>query len=160
MSSRSGAKIEVSLVNEQSRHAVDEVQLIEAVTAVLSDSPFTSAKISIAVVDDATIREINRQYLNHDWTTDVISFPLENAAGHLEGEVIISADTAASVAVELGNSAVAEQLLYAIHGTLHLAGYGDKSPAEIEQIRRAEARYLREFGVEPVRDIETGASTP
>ena len=67
----------------------------------------------------------------------------------LEGEIILSADTAASAAAEHGTTAAAEQLLYVIHGTLHLVGYGDKSPEEADAMRAAEARYLQQFGMEP-----------
>ena len=64
--------------------------------------------------------------MNHDWPTDVLSFVLDDDDGHLEGEVIISADTAAAAAAEVGWPAAAEQLLYVIHGMLHLVGYRDK----------------------------------
>lgn len=138
-------EFEISLTNEQSRHAVDERRLIEAARAVLAESAFSSAAISLAVVDDATIEELNRRHLDHDWPTDVLSFVLEEHDGHLEGEVIISADTAAAAADELGFSADREQLLYVIHGMLHLVGYDDKSCAEAQEMRAAEARYLQRF---------------
>ena len=140
---------EVSLANQQSRHAVDEERLLEGARAVLRDSGVASAAISVAVVDDPTIHELNRRYLQHDWPTDVLSFVLEEEDGRLEGEVIVSADTAAAAAAEIGWPAAAEQLLYVIHGTLHLVGYRDKMPAEAEQMRAAEAKYLRQLGLEP-----------
>jgi probable rRNA maturation factor len=138
----------VSFVNRHSRHAVDENQLSAAVRAVLDDSPFTSANISVAVVDDETLHELNRQYLNHDWPTDVLSFVLDEHGGHLEGEVIISADTAAASAAEIGWPAAAEQLLYVVHGTLHLVGYRDESSTDEREMRAAEARFLLQFGLE------------
>lgn len=149
---------EISVANEQSRHPVDERQLCDAVQAVLRDSQFDSARISIAVVDDATIHELNRQYLEHDWPTDVLSFVLERQDGHLEGEIILSADTAAIAAVEAAWPASAEQLLYVIHGTLHLVGYDDKSRTDARQMRQAEANYLRQFGWE--RTITDGDAVP
>src|SRR5436190_1592837 len=120
------SRFQIALSNQQSRHAVDEQKLREAALAVLNNSAFSSAAISIAVVDDATIHELNRRHLDHDWPTDVMSFVLEDNNGHLEGEVIISADTAAAAAEELGCTADREQLLYLIHGMLHLVGYRDK----------------------------------
>ncbi len=137
---------EVLLSNEQSRHAVDDEQLVAAALAVLRESDFSSAMISLAVVDDAAIRDLNRQFLNHDFPTDVLSFALQDDGSHLEGEVIISADTAAAAAAELGWTPAAEQLLYVIHGMLHLVGYRDKTPAEAQQMRIAEARFLGQFG--------------
>jgi probable rRNA maturation factor len=137
---------EILFSNEQSVHAVDSEQLIAAAKAVLQESDFSSAMISLAVVDDPTIHELNRQFLNHDYPTDVLSFALQDDGTHLEGEVIISADTAAATAAELGCTPAAEQLLYVIHGMLHLVGYCDKSPADAQEMRVAEARFLGDFG--------------
>lgn len=148
---------DISLTNEQSQHAVDEQQLIDAAKSVLLDSPFSSAAISLVVVDNPTIHELNRQYLEHDWPTDVLSFVLEDGGTHLEGEVIISADTAAESADELGCSAAAEQLLYVVHGVLHLVGFRDKTPSDVEEMRAAEAKFLRQFGFEPSASADTGA---
>jgi probable rRNA maturation factor len=138
----------VLLANRQSRHAVNETELIAAAQSVLNESHFSSGNVSVAVVDDETIHELNRHYLNHDWPTDVLSFVLDGEHGHLEGEVIISADTAATSAAEIGWSAAAEQLLYVIHGMLHLVGCRDKTAADKKAMRAAEVRYLRQFGLE------------
>jgi probable rRNA maturation factor len=140
-------RFEISLTNEQSRHAVDEARLIDAARAVMQDSEFSSAAISLAVVDDDTIQELNRRHLDHDYATDVLSFVLEDDGRHLEGEVILSADTAAAAALEVGTSAEHEQLLYVVHGMLHLVGYRDKSDEEAREMRAAEDRYLRQFEV-------------
>lgn len=138
----------ISLANQQCDHAVNEQQLIDAARLVLRDSAYTTATISLAIVDDPAIHELNRRYLNHDWPTDVLSFALDERAGHLEGEVILSADTAAAEAADIGWPAAAEQLLYVIHGTLHLVGYRDKTPEEVRAMRAAEDKYLREFGID------------
>jgi probable rRNA maturation factor len=142
--------IQVSLVNEQPRHTVDDAQLIEAAATVLRDSDYSSAAISLAVVDDATIHALNRQYLEHDWPTDVLSFVLEDDGTHLEGEIVLSADTAASAAEDVGSSPAAEQLLYVIHGALHLIGYDDTTPEAAEQMRAAEIQYMKRFLPRPM----------
>src|SRR3954470_14271396 len=140
-------QFEISLTNEQTQHAVDGQRLVEAARAVLRDSEFSSAAISLAVVDDETIHELNRRHLNHDYATDVLSFVLEDDGRHLEGEVILSADTAAAAALEVGTSAEHEQVLYVVHGMLHLVGYRDKSDEDAREMRAAEDRYLRPFEV-------------
>ena len=148
--------ITISLANRQSVHPVNEQQLVDAARLVLQQSRFTSATISLAVVDDLTIHDLNRRFLNHDWPTDVLSFALDERDGHLEGEVILSADTAAAEAAEIGWPAAAEQLLYVIHGTLHLVGYQDKTPEEAQAMQAAEDKYLREFGIDqPQRSQST-----
>ena len=146
--------LQVSVANEQLRHAVDEDQLIAAARAVLQRSPFRTAVVSLAIVDDPTIHELNRRYLNHDWPTDVLSFALAENDGHLEGEVVISADTAATAAEELGWSAAAEQLLYVVHGMLHLIGYRDKNPDDAARMREAENELLYQFGFHPPSQVQ------
>jgi probable rRNA maturation factor len=136
---------EIALTNQQSRHSVQEDQLISAARAVLQDSDFASATISLAIVDDKAIHDLNRRHLNHDYPTDVLSFVLSDEGSHLEGEVIISADAAISNAGEHGTSPENEQLLYVIHGMLHLVGYRDKSADDAQEMRAAEARYLQQF---------------
>lgn len=138
---------QVLIANEQSTLAIDEPRMVAAVRSVLAKSSFQSATVSVAVVDDAAIHDINRQYLQHDYPTDVLSFVLEDEGRHLLGELVVSADTAASNAVEYDWSPMEELLLYLVHGTLHLVGYRDKQPEEIAAMRHAEAEHLRHIGV-------------
>ena len=103
--------IKVLITNEQSQHAIDGEQLRAAVLGVVDEAEIGAGEVSLAIVDDETIHALNVQYLQHDYPTDVISFVLEQAAGHLEGEVIVSADMAATVAQEYGWPAQHELLL-------------------------------------------------
>jgi probable rRNA maturation factor len=137
---------ELSLANEQSAHAVDQERLLSAARSVLEDSRFKSATISLAVVDDATIHAINLEFLEHDYPTDVLSFTLDDMGGHLNGEIVLSADTAAEAACEHSTTAAHEQLLYVIHGMLHLVGYDDVNATDAERMRSAEQQYLRQCG--------------
>lgn len=139
--------LRVLIANEQSTLTIDEAQLEAAVRVVFRDSSYGSGMVSIAVVDDPTIHEINRQYLQHDYPTDVLSFVLDDQEHHLEGELVVSTDTATSNATEYEWSPFSELLLYVIHGALHLVGYRDKQPDEIAEMRSAEAKYLRELGL-------------
>jgi probable rRNA maturation factor len=137
----------VPVANEQATLALHESRLVAAVHAVLADSIFTSAYVSIAVVDDPTIHALNVQYLQHDYPTDVLSFVLEQSDTRVEGELIVSADTALREAADAGWSPHDELLLYVIHGTLHLVGYDDHTPADQAAMVAAEARYLQHLGV-------------
>jgi probable rRNA maturation factor len=134
---------EFSLANNQLAHEVDEERLLSAARRVLEDSSYRSAAISVAVVDDDTIHALNRQFLKHDYPTDVLSFTLEDTGAHLDGEIVLSADTAATAATEHGTTASHEQLLYVIHGMLHLVGYDDIEPADAQRMRAAEQYYLQ-----------------
>ena len=119
--------IKIELTNPQEQHSVDEERLIEAVRSVLQEEGLKRAEISIAVVDDPTIHELNVQYLKHDYPTDVLSFVLQREEDYVDGELIVSADTAAAQSIRYGWQAADELLLYVIHGALHLVGYQDGS---------------------------------
>lgn len=143
--------ISVEVCNEQSALPVDPDRIRRAVGVVLAGESIAAATISIAVVDDPAMRELNRRYLDHDYETDVLSFLLEESDQQLDGEIIVSADTAILQAGEFAWSADDELLLYVIHGTLHLTGYDDHSAADRGQMRRKEMQYLRELGLDSRR---------
>jgi probable rRNA maturation factor len=141
--------ITIDIANEQSTLPVDSRRLRRAVRTILEDASVEQARISLAVVDDPTIHRLNRQYLDHDCTTDVLSFNLDDSAGGIEGEVIVSADTAAAAAPAFGWRPEDELLLYVIHGVLHLVGLRDGTRPQRQQMRRRERECLARFGLEP-----------
>lgn len=92
--------------------------------------------------DDKQLLEINRQYLNHDYFTDIISFELSQKYEPVIGEIYISIDRIRDNARELGETFTRELHRVIFHGALHLCGYKDKKPREIEEMRKAESKYL------------------
>jgi probable rRNA maturation factor len=139
----------VHIADEQTRLPTDAVRLRDAIRGVLEEAGVTRAQISLALVDDPTIHDLNRRFLDHDEPTDVLAFTLERAEDHLHGEVVVSTDTAASSAPQYGWSAADELLLYVIHGALHLVGFDDRKPADLSEMRRRERDHLARFGLEP-----------
>jgi probable rRNA maturation factor len=117
------------------------------VRAALREAAHRSVQITVAIVDDATIHDLNRRHLQHDYPTDVLSYPLVHSREKLVGEIVVSAETAQRQAPEYGWSAEEELCLYVIHGALHLAGFGDKTSAQKREMRAAENRILAELGV-------------
>lgn len=95
------------------------------------------AELSIVIVDDAQIREINRDYLQRDKSTNVISFAMQEGEGagiqpSLLGDVVISAQTAARDAEEAGLPFASELYFLLLHGILHLVGYDHERGTEEE----------------------------
>jgi probable rRNA maturation factor len=109
---------------------------------ILSDTGFIEGKLEVSIVDDATIQALNREHLDHDWPTDVLSFPLETRHPHLEAEIIVSHQTAEDRAAEFDQTKEQELLLYVIHGTLHLVGYDDQSERARTIMNQAEQKYF------------------
>lgn len=136
----------IEITNHQTAHPVDEGLMQRAVEAVLVGEGIAEAEISVAVVDDAAIHLLNRRHLDHDYATDVLSFILERDQQRLEGEVVVSADTAAAQAEAFGWSAADELLLYVVHGVLHLVGYDDYSESDRQVMRSREQKYLAALG--------------
>lgn len=123
---------------------MDRSRMRQAARTVLESEGVTEAEISIAFVDDATIHQLNKRYLDHDEPTDVLSFPLSEAGSKkLSGELVIGAEVAKRQAEERGHDVQAEMILYVIHGLLHLCGYDDKSVADALEMRERERHYLR-----------------
>ncbi len=136
-------KVEVS-DHQTYRPMLDEEceRVKSTIEHILSEHEFLNAEISVAILDDPGIQTYNNEYLQHDWPTDVISFLLSEDSDLLEGQLLISRQTADAVAAELPWDATSELLLYAIHGTLHLLGYDDQSDDEVQQMRVLERLYL------------------
>ena len=88
--------------------------------------------------------DINRQYLGHDYHTDVITFDYSDLEGRkvVSGDIFIDPETVADNADLLGTNPEEEQLRVIIHGILHLCGYKDKSDSEAAQMRAKEDFYL------------------
>ena len=142
----------IDIADQQSILSVDERQIRLAIEPILVEASIACARISVAVVDDPTIHALNRRYLQHDYPTDVLSFVLERMDDSLEGQIIVSTDTARSEAAHYGWSPEDELLLYVIHGTLHLVGFDDTTPAARQQMRDQECRALERFGLTPPWD--------
>jgi probable rRNA maturation factor len=94
---------------------------------------------------DEYLLNINQQYLQHNYYTDIITFDLSEAKDKIEGEVYISIDRVKENALE--NKVAFKEELYRVifHGALHLCGYKDKSINEIKKMRSAENKYLKHY---------------
>ena len=97
--------------------------------------------LSYLFCDDEHILEVNRQFLDHDTYTDIITFDYV-AADLISGDILISVDRVGENARTYGVPFEQELHRVVIHGVLHLLGQGDKSPDEAAEMRRQEAEAL------------------
>lgn len=93
---------------------------------------------------DERLLEINRQYLQHDYYTDIITFDLSDNPFTI-GEIYISIDRVKDNAQSLGTSFKAELHRVIFHGALHLCGYGDKKKEEVVLMRKREDFWLSRY---------------
>jgi rRNA maturation RNase YbeY len=94
---------------------------------------------------DKRLLEINRQFLQHDYYTDIISFELSTGPA-IEAEVYISIDRVRENARNLGLTLRSEIHRVILHGALHLCGYRDKTPSEKAEMRKMENYWLDSYG--------------
>lgn len=140
--------IEVEVSDTQTHLAIPDGAIEGLVARVLRLQGVSRASISIAVVDDAAIHELNRQHLGHDWPTDVITFPLSDEDDEeLSGELIVSAEMAKVTAAQAGVDPWHELALYIVHGLLHLAGFDDLDPETSAAMRKREDEVLTALGL-------------
>ena len=107
---------------------------------VIAGEKLGAGDLSIAFVDRATMRRVNRQFLKHDFDTDVLAFPLDGA---LIGELVVSTDYAVKEAKARRLPVIEEVSRYVVHGLLHLAGYDDHKPAAKSRMWKRQESYLK-----------------
>lgn len=137
--------IKVDITNLQASHAVNEPLLEEALSLTMREAG-VGGTLSVAVVDTEEITELNRRFLGRAQPTDVLSFPMQDGASDLFGEIVICSDIAAKEAASRNISFDAELTLYAVHGLLHLLGYDDEMPEQQERMHKREREILAVFG--------------
>ena len=130
-------------INNQFQGLKDPEDRTQAVCSILADSKFklNSGTLSIAFVDDASIKDLHNSFLGDPSSTDVITFP-GNPTFESVGEICISIDEAIKNSKTFGTSVSHEITLYLIHGWLHLYGLNDKNETEIKAMRQAEKEAL------------------
>ena len=132
----------VAIADEQKTLRLPEARVRRLVRRLIG-----TRSLSIAFVTNAVIRKINRKYLGHDFATDVLSFPLgsspSGAPREVFGELVISAEYAASEAKARGIPVDEELLRYVAHGVLHLLGYDDHDPKSKARMWKRQEREVR-----------------
>ncbi len=135
--------LHITITNQQRTLPVDRRRIRSTLRAILKEHGIRQAEIGVAVVDDPTIAGLHGEFLGDGTPTDVLSFPLASGDGPIEGEVVVSAETAAAAAPRFRLTPADELLLYVIHGTLHLLGYDDTTAARRAAMGREQRACLR-----------------
>jgi probable rRNA maturation factor len=133
----------------------DEPRITSLIASIVDRerSTATEHEISVHLVGDATIRELNAEHRQIDTVTDVLSFPLaepgfvlpEGEPVHL-GDVVISYPRAVAQANEYGHSVEREVAYLVAHGVLHVLGYDHEERSERERMRHKEEEALQPLG--------------
>jgi probable rRNA maturation factor len=136
----------VLVFNNRQRLRRIDLPLLKRLTRHVLEAELDCAQYELGfhLVDAAEMAQVNEQFLQHDGSTDVITFDhRESAAAGLHGEVFICVADALEQASHFGTSWQSELARYVIHALLHLSGYDDMKPALRRVMKREENRLLR-----------------
>ena len=124
--------------------ALDERKVSRWIRSVAADYNFAVGNINYIFCSDDRELEVNRQFLGHDYYTDVITFDYTSGKT-LNGDIFISLDTVRSNAEMVGAPFEEELRRIIIHGILHLTGQGDKTPETKAQMTEKEEKALAKW---------------
>ena len=125
---------------------LDERKIGKWIRAVAADYGFAVGNINYIFCSDERELAVNREFLGHDYYTDVITFDY-STAHTLNGDIFISLDTVRSNAEMVGTSFDQELMRILIHGVLHLTGQGDKTPETKTEMTAKEEKALKKLSI-------------
>lgn len=114
------------------------------IKAVAAEYNFSVGELNYIFCDDEKILSVNREFLQHDYYTDIITFDYTTRA-RVNGDIYISLDTVASNAEQVGTTFIHELHRIIIHGLLHLTGQADKTPETKAEMTQKEENALKKL---------------
>jgi probable rRNA maturation factor len=139
-----GSTLLFGAIPAQLKFSMEEKRALRFFVRTLSRDVAGGRAFTCLVTDDRELQRLNRDFLSHDYPTDVLSFPAAHANGNL-GEIAISAERAAEQAEGFGHSAVDELRILMLHGLLHLTGMDHER--DHGEMQMAEEKWRAEFGL-------------
>ena len=121
---------------------LNENALKRALISLCRDHDFKALSLEINLLDDEEIQTLNRQYLGHDYPTDILTFDLSFDETAIEGSLHISLEMVGHQAHEWQLSFEDELFRVIVHGVLHLVGYDDLTAEDKAEMVKMEDRYL------------------
>ncbi|MEG1611877.1 MAG: rRNA maturation RNase YbeY [Alistipes sp.] len=117
---------------------------------VACDEGYTLGDINYIFCSAERLLAMNKQYLGHDYFTDIITFDDSDRSGtHIvAGEIFIDVETVADNARQYGATTLQEMRRVVVHGVLHLCGQNDKTPRTNAQMHKKEDKYLKYWNIE------------
>lgn len=120
-----------------------EDKLVPVIERICAEHGMAIDYLNVVFVSDERLLEINRDFLRHDYYTDIITFNyVEDPETKIEGELYISLDRVRENALDLGVGEIEELNRVVIHGVLHLCGYEDKDETAQKEMQSAENKYI------------------
>lgn len=114
--------------------------------ALISRESYKLLELNYIFLNDESLLKINKEYLNHDTYTDIITFDNSEEKLSIEGDIFISVDRIRENASKFQVSFEIEMIRVMAHGLLHLCGYLDKKEKDVRNMREKENYYIKQYG--------------
>lgn len=139
--------MKLDIIDLQKFYRIDKNSVRKLVKGILKDEG-KDAELNIVFLDNKRIKEINKDFLGHNYATDVLSFAYNETSlmNNITGEIIVSAEMADKAARNYGYATDGEVALYVVHGLLHLLGYDDRQKRDAQKMHQREREVLSSFG--------------
>jgi len=157
--------LHIAIANRQRTRKINLPRLKQIASALLAELGIENAELGIALVGAQEMARVNRQFLRHEGSTDVITFDHTSPVGRasprtakkkarlartlaapiLHGELFVCVDDAVAQAKQFKTTWQSEIVRYLVHGVLHLLGHDDLKPALRRKMKREENRLVRQL---------------
>ncbi len=128
-----------------SHKLVSQTKMKQWIKSIVEAEGFTLGTVSYVLCSDEYLLQMNKQYLDHDYYTDILTFDNSESDTEIEGDIFISLERVKENAVSESASPEEELRRVLAHGILHLCGYDDHTAGEKEEMRKKEDYYLTLF---------------
>ncbi|MGA7837891.1 MAG: rRNA maturation RNase YbeY [Ignavibacteriaceae bacterium] len=129
------------------KYKINKLVIHKLVNVLTNDLDFIVESLPINFISSDQIITINKEYLNHNYSTDIITFNYSGSKKNLDGEIFISIDDAKVNAKAYNNSLKEELLRLVIHGILHLLGYDDIKKSDFKKMKELENSLLNKYKI-------------
>lgn len=142
--------VKIIIKNFQNKIPISPKRIkITILEALDSESVKESGDITVCLVNDKKIKELNRKYLQRNNPTDVLAFNLtgRRSSGKIFADIVVSTDTAIRNAKIFKTNPLYEVYLYIIHGLLHILGYGDKNTKQRKMMQEKADNIIKKLNI-------------
>ena len=143
-------KLKLTLQNNSSHLSIPTKKKFQQWLNVVATAENISGEITLRIIDQDEMQQLNNTYRHQDKPTNVLSFPYEpfpgEAASHLIGDLVICAPVVTAEAVAQNKSELAHWAHLTLHGTLHLLGFDHEIAAEADIMEAKEIAFLQQLG--------------
>lgn len=127
------------------KYKVNKIRIHKLLNKLGKELNFCISSLPINFISSNEITTINQKYLNHNYSTDIITFNYSGNRNNLDGEIFISYEDAKINSIKYKNSVAEEIKRLVIHGILHLIGYDDMKARDFKKMKKLENKLLNKY---------------